>query len=207
MSSNAGKKGHVAGSLLLVLVVAFLFASYLAFAISPSYQTQGSTVNQRVGLKLSATLNATNLRVGHGIDVVASEINIHPYPNNVTVEGNFPLTQLMYPSCGLLPVNVGVFPGYYDSGNISSAPPPNASMPYCPEIAFLVHYYVFEPNSSAAMVWGSGGNYTAQITYSTSLDGCYCGINGSLVPYASGSYTVLVQDEWGSVAILHFKVS
>src|SRR5208283_3770434 len=79
----------------------------------------------------------------------------------------------------------------------------------CGGIVQAVQYFVFAPDSdNASFYFGSAkeGGYSAleELTTDGYLTGS--GSTAEFRPFQPGTYTVLAEDEWGDVVLLHFDV-
>jgi hypothetical protein len=167
------------------------------------------------GLSLSLSLNSTTLQPGQEISVLIDEQNTLTTVNNVSASNGWPLKGLSLGPCGTVnyPIGVAIFQGYYTSSNVSSATPLQLYKPgiyYCPMILSYISGYVFQPSSDIAGVL-SDSDPTPQLTNKMTSEITVTGywLNGqeaTLSNFTPGVYTVVGEDEWGALAVLHFVV-
>ncbi len=175
-----------------------------------------STTSESVnGLSLSLSLNSTTLQPGQEISVLIDEQNTLTTVNNVSASNGWPLKGLSLGPCGTVnyPIGVAIFQGYYTSSNVSSATPLQLYKPgiyHCPMILSYISGYVFQPSSDIAGVL-SDSDPTPQLTNKMTSEITVTGywLNGqeaTLSNFTPGVYTVVGEDEWGALAVLHFVV-
>jgi hypothetical protein len=158
------------------------------------------------GLRLTLSLNTTDLTQGEsiGIDVTLSNTLASTY--NVSVSSLWPF-QAQTQACGnqIYPFGVAVFRGRYSAGNVSEGTPLNIFAPIaCPQSVRFISGYFFQPNSDSAMVLPGTGqsipmsaNVTVGRTYTSESQ------SQGLTP---GVYTVAAADEWGLAVFLYVEV-
>jgi hypothetical protein len=182
--------------------------------VPPPNQTEAATVNSSLGLRLGLQIstNATGTLL-----VSANETNLLSRVNNVTTANDWP-----YPNAGTLPcgdfnqfpIQYAVLQGYYDPSNYTSA---SALTLYdtggfydCPTMIAPIPYVLFAPLSdNASFLFSSGqeGSYLVSANYSST--GYWTGSQSTAAfhPFPRGIYTIIVEDEWGDVVLLHFTES
>ena len=111
------------------------------------------------------------------------------------------------PDIKVLPFGVAVFQGHYDAQNISQGTPLVLfeAVP-CVQLIRLITGYDFLPDSNNAAIM-PGGDLTSPTPMSATetVKGTYSkGIQ--LTPLASGIYTVVAGDEWGTLEFLYINV-
>lgn len=197
----------------------------------PTITTTTST-GASIASTTASTSNANSLELnlgirsngGANITISAEESNLLSSENNVTAASNW-----SYPNSDLLcganesggnfeasvyfPMEISVLDGNYEAGNYTSATAltlQNTGDEYaCGGVVQAVQYYVFAPNSdNASFYFGSAkeGGYSAleELTTDGYLTGS--GLTSEFRPFQPGTYTVLAEDGWGDVVLLHFAV-
>jgi hypothetical protein len=183
-------------------------------------QTMAVDANSSIGIDLVVGLNSTTIVQGQDIPNVVEVVNTLPRVNNVSVSHDFPVG-LYSPKCDPgddTPLDVEMYSGYYDMGNISTASP----LPYerlCPAPASAslgdYKYYLFQPSSTNATLYGltlsgapsNSGPMSLNLVNQTSLYQFMSSFPEGVHPVIPvGVYTLVVQDFWGQIVILHFSV-
>jgi hypothetical protein len=184
----------------------------------PGYSAIATDTNTTIGIDLSLALNSTTIMPGQGQDLqtVVEVLNTLPRVNNVSVANDFPVgpTGKWLPG-DYIPTIIQMYSGDYVRGNISAATP----LPYillCPAVfpssIVVEYYYLFQPDSSNATLYGrdSAGNLsnTGQMSLrevnQISIHQFSSGFPNGTFP--AGTYTLMVEDWWGQMVILHFHV-
>jgi hypothetical protein len=165
-------------------------------------------------LKLTLTLNSSQVSAGQGVEAKVDEVNTGAAPLNLSASKDWPIQGLSVGPCGLLnyPAGMAFLKGYYDLSNVSSG---MALQIYsgevaCPMILSGITGFVFQPSSDNATVYGScqpAGEacLTETVDASVSMYGYWSA--GAFTKLPTGVYTVVAGDEWGDVAISHFVVT
>ena len=101
------------------------------------------------------------------------------------------------------PLGVGFMAGYftpdnYSLGTLVSIPQPLVA---CPIMANTPGYFLLQPRGSTAIVKLGGSLAEWNLTSVLGL------ASGKLGVQRGGVYTAVAADEWGDVAIAHFRVS
>ncbi len=212
-----------------VAVVAFLIiaaAASVVFAEDPNNPGYGgmptslaltaSSTNRATGLSLELALNATTVKSGQAVDIMASETNTLPTMNNVTASNQWPVKGLaVFESpCGTVnhPFGMALYRGYY--GNVSLAKPLQLYAPepvyHCPMILSKITQYSFYPENSTAQIWGScvpGPCQTFAMFASLPVKGYWnTGFLSDHTALIPGVYTVAAGNEWGQLELLYFVV-
>ena len=197
----------------------------------PTVATTTST-GASIATTTTGTSNANNLQLslgirsngGANITISAEETNLLSSENNVTAASNW-----SYPNSDLLcganepggnfeagvyfPMEISVLQGNYEAGNYTSGTAMTMQSTgdeyACRGVVQAVQYYVFAPDSdNASFYFGSTkeGGYSAfeELTTDGYLTGS--GSTSEFRPFQPGTYTVLAEDEWGDVVLLHFTV-
>jgi hypothetical protein len=180
-----------------------------------SFRMSTSAKSPASGLELSLQLNTTDVRAGQGVAATVDEANTGAAPINVSASADWPMQGLAVGPCGSLnyPVGLAVLRGNYDIGNVSSAQALQIYRPgisACPMILTGIGSFGFQASSDNATIFGGcqaagGGCMTETINSTVSFSGYWSG--GVLTRFPSGIYTVVVGDEWGGIATLHFVVN
>jgi len=168
-------------------------------------------------LDLVLALNATTIKQGQDIPNLVEVVNTLPRENNVTVENNFAVRPY-FGKCDpgdSTPIDVEMYSGYYDKSNITGASP----LPYlrsCPAMfpnsLVTEEYYLFQPNSTNSTLYAltetgtpaNSGPMSLRFVNGTSVYQFTSSFQGNVLPI--GVYTLMVQDFWGQMVILHFSV-
>lgn len=165
-------------------------------------------------LELSLSLNSTTLQLGQEVSIIIDEQNTLSVANNVSSSQNWPLNGSILGPCGALnyPFGVAIFQGYYSSTNVSTATPLviyNPTGIFCPA-EFVITSYGFQPSSDVAAIFGgcdSNPCYTTEIHMAVNVTGYWTGSPvATLTNFDPGVYTVVGEDEWGALTVLHFLV-
>jgi hypothetical protein len=185
----------------------------------PGYHAIATDSNSTIGIDLSLALNSTTIMPGQGQDLqtVVEVLNTLPRVSNVSVANDFPVRPLQ-PKClpgDYTPIVIQMYEGNYARSNISSASP----LPYilsCPAVfpgsIVAEYYYLFQPDSANATLYGrnhagnlsSTGQMSLRIVDQISIHQFSSGFPNGTFP--AGTYTLMVEDWWGQVVILHFQV-
>ena len=185
----------------------------------PGYPATATDTDSAIGIDLSLALNSTTIAPAEGQDLqtVVQVLNTLPRVNNVSVGSDFPVEPLQ-PKClpgDYTPIVVQMYQGTYGKDNISEATP----LPYvltCPATfaGSIVdeYYYLFQPNSANATLYGRdyAGNLTNTGEMSLRLvdqisihQFSFSFPNGT---FPAGRYTLMVEDWWGQIVFLYFQV-
>jgi hypothetical protein len=170
---------------------------------------------------------------GANITISADETNLLSSENNVTAANNFSFNNWSSPAFGPFPcgnsvqtvqggnfdanvpfpIEIAVLDGNYGADNYTSGLAlttyDTGQVYTCPGIDLYVQYLIFAPvTDNASFYYGSSlvGNYVVSDQLTTS--GYWTGDQSTAAfhPFSPGSYTVLAEDEWGDVVLLHFDV-
>lgn len=189
--------------------------------------TNSTTTSSLDGLRLSLHVEPTAVYQGSPITVSISDFNTHTTPNSPAVTGNLSIAgnQLSLGPCSQLPLGLGIYQGYLLADNLSSGSALSVFEPgiYSCPAEFPVAYYSFSPQSDDISLYSfhqSGQNQTgaASLMWTTpaaatlNFSGYWAGQSGLQIgsnfhPFAPGAYTVVGEDVWGQLLILHFMVS
>jgi hypothetical protein len=194
--------------------------------------TGTSSIDSPGALKLSASVNATNLAVGQSLNVTLSIFNTSPAVNSILPSNDWSFQGVpvaLWPPCyGVLPVEVAVLNGNYTAQELPSVA--NSTFPVECAGYISVDHVIFQPNSGQANLTGIGpgpglnqthGPYQLTLSFTTSgywgleslskeLNIPIIGDGGSApssIAFVPGTYTVAVEDEWGQAVVMHVRVS
>jgi hypothetical protein len=160
--------------------------------------------------------------------ITADEYNPSSLPYNISTANDWlyppdylnPLT-----GCGanMGPVGFGIFQGYFDFSNYTSAKTLalyNSSFEYwCATVVPGVLHYTFSPHSSSVTAsWIGEPTYSlSEIVVSVETNGYWTGGNifgvtnnggpAQFHKFSSGIYTVIAADEWDKVVFVHLQIS
>jgi hypothetical protein len=164
----------------------------------------------RLGLQIS--LNSTNV-----LSVSANETNLVNNVENVTTANNWP-----YPDTGTLPcgnydqfpIQYAVLQGYYDLSNYTSSTAltlyNTGVVVLCPTMSAPLHSLFFAPLSDDVSFYSPNNQdgFVVSANYSP-VSGYWTGSQTTawFHLFPQGVYTVLAEDEWGNVVLLHFTES
>ncbi len=191
--------------------------STVSVSVVPGSQVTTSDSNSSLGIALILALNATTIKQGQDLPNTVKVLNTLPRVNNVSAGSGFPVKPFS-PPCNRNPIDVEMYSGYYDSSNISGASP----LPYirtCPAVSstslVTAEYYLFQPSSTNATLYGltlsgkpsSSGSISFDLVNQTSVYQFMSSFPIGVHPvFPAGVYTLMVQDSWGQMVILHFSV-
>jgi hypothetical protein len=185
----------------------------------PGAQTM-AVASSSMGIDLVVGLNSTTMAQGQDLPNIIEVVNTLPRINNVSVSNDFAVKPYA-PKCDPgdnTPIDVEMYSGYYETGNISSASP----LPYqrlCPAPSSTsladYKYYLFQPSSTNATLYGltlsgtpsNSGPMSLDLVNQTSVYQFMSSFPEGVHPVLPvGIYTLVVQDFWGQMVILHFAV-
>ena len=172
-----------------------------------------NTISSLSYLSFQVSLNATSIRVGQNLTVHVWVTNTAPYENNVTAEHRYPLGLIPYMCNWSDPIYFGILAGYYVEGNASDGVwlPTIPEFWSCPYAYYLPQWVLFNPQSSTANICGFFENFATgsngTVVYPITIDKALS-IPGTLYSQIPpGTYTLVVGDEWGQVALAWFSVT
>jgi hypothetical protein len=177
---------------------------------SQSPQTARAFAVASNGLNLSATLTPSNLAPGGVFNLTVEVVNSLSPSNNVSASVVWPLASLQGPCHGGI-LSVSFYKGSYSSLQsaigaqpLSLNPPGGVPCPARPNFTS----YIFSPNSnSVAGYVGPNSTISFPARLSTLFQKYYDPSASQMTDFATGSYTVIVGDIWGSLVFLPFSVS
>lgn len=169
--------------------------------------------NTQLGLSLGLRISTNSTGA---LLIYANDTNTRDATNNLTAADAwmYPESRINY-ICGNFadyPLLSAVFKGNYGLNNLTTASAltsynPNVT-PSCPTMLEAPAYYVFDALSSTGTQYFLGNSYndTISASFDSSWTGYWTGSGATAAfrHFASGSYTVMVEDEWGNVVLLNF---
>ncbi|HEV2389250.1 MAG TPA: hypothetical protein VGS04_00860 [Nitrososphaerales archaeon] len=180
--------------------------------------------NSTLGFELLLTVNSTVIPSEDAITLSTQVMNTRSTKDNVTAANDWPVQGLSsWPCFGdWYPVGVAVLRGNYQTGNLSSGRPLSVwnTMIECPaepqpvnvtSYSFLpkddvVNYSGYFPSSTPSETVKEESStilYFLGTIFAANGTGGYDSL-GSALP---SNYTLIAGDEWGQLALLHFKVT
>jgi len=189
----------------VVIIAAALFVPPL---VSPVHeQFNGTTsVASPYGVSLNLRLNETQLSAGQGETITAWLNSTSSQVANVSAASNWALGPQGFWTrvcTGGWPLGVGLMAGYYTTDNYSlgSLIPLPAPLMNCPIIMGTPGYFLLQPRGSTAIVKLNGSLAEWNLTVTLGLSG------SQLSAARVAVYTAIAVDEWGDLAIAHFRVN
>lgn len=170
-------------------------------------QFNGSaSVASPYGFTLNLKLNATQPTTTSGLTMTARLNNTSNQIGNITAANRWPLSPrgLWTRICTSgWPVGVGVMAGYYTTDNFSLGSLVPIPMPLlaCPVSIYTPKFFLLQAHGSVAIVNVNGALVEWNLTTTLELSG------SRLSPQRGGVYTAIAADEWGDVAVAHFRVT
>ena len=169
-----------------------------------------TTAQSGNGLQLQVSVNAATLTSGEPLQINVSEYNTLSTNNSVAAATKWGVNGLTIGACpniNVLPFGVAVFQGHYDARNISQGTPLELfeAVPCVQLIRFITGYDFLPDSSNAAIMPGGDLASPTPMSATETVKGTYSkGIQ--LTPLASGIYTVVAGDEWGTLEFLYINV-
>ena len=200
---NARNMAIILGAIVLVIFAA-LFIPPLA---NPAHeQFQGSaSVASPYGFTMTISLNSSTVAAA-GVSISGSLYNTGSEILNATASNQWAVTpaDLWTPICtNGWPIGVGVMHGYFTADNYTLGtfvvlPRPLVA---CPVLVSTPGFFLIQPHSLEAIVRLGGSlaewKLSSTLTYGNQQGGTAL----------AGVYTAVAADEWGDVAIVHFRLS
>jgi hypothetical protein len=153
---------------------------------------------------------------GTNITISAEESNLIDSTNNVTTADQWPYPNTnAFPceSSSQFPIRFALMQGNYDVANYTSGSALalyNTSQVYeCVTMSGLEPYLLFAPlsdNATYHFSFGQSSSYLVSDQLTASGYWTEAQSSAAFHPFPAGSYTVLAEDEWGGVVLLHFDV-
>jgi hypothetical protein len=180
-----------------------------------------SSLNETDGIRIDLRISTNSSGAGfifstaEGIYVSGDLFNTLSANNSLSDSNSWSIPQSeMRMTCGTFPQSFAVYQGDYSQANFTQATPLSLNSPQvgmiCPSPPSN-GYVDFSPQSETASAPAgvlSPRPTTEKITLSDYITGYWTGqaSSPSFKPFPPGSYTIVVMDEWGDSAILHFAV-
>jgi hypothetical protein len=199
---NARNMAIILGVIVLVIFAA-IFIPPLANPVHEQFQNSAS-VTSPYGFTVTISLNTSTVATT-GVSISGSLYNTGSEILNATAANEWAVTpaDLWTPVCtNGWPIGVGVMQGYFTADNYTLGtfvvlPRPLVA---CPVLASTPGFFLIQPHSLEAIVrLGSSlaeWKLSSTLTYGKQL--------GGTAPV--GVYTAVAADEWGDVAIVHFRL-
>ena len=186
----------------------------------PGYHAIAIDSNGALGIDLSLALNSTTISLSQGQDLqsVVQVLNTYSRVNNVSVADDFPVKPLQA-KCNpgdYTPVVIQMYEGNYDKSNISSATPLQYVLT-CPAVfpnsIVDEYYYLFQPNSADATLYGrteagspaNTGPMSLYLVNQISIHQFSTSFPNGIPP--TGVYTLMLEDNWGQMVVLNFTIT
>ncbi len=197
-------------SIILVLVVVVVFAASIVpryFGTAQEQFQQSASVNSPYGFTLSMRINDTHVSPGGSLKVTAWVNSTSPQIEQINSSDSWPVNQNLLWSricTSGWPLGIGVMQGYfteddYAQGILLRLPQPLTS---CPTSEVAPSFFLLETHGSKALVSLNGTVETWDLQTTLVLGPTSLGEGSPL----SGTYTIVVADEWGDVVVGHFTI-
>ncbi len=194
---------------LAAIVLTVFAAIFIPPIVNPLHEqfNQSGYSDSVYGFRLTILLNATQLASNGGVAVTAWLNNTSSETNNVTAASQWPagLQGLWTRICtNGWPLGVGVMPGYFTQDNYTRGSLIRVPVPLigCPVSIYTPTFFLMQPGSSTAIVRLNGVLSDWNLTTTLSLGSAQLSRNAG-----SGVFTAVAADEWGDVAIAHFRIA
>ncbi len=190
------------------VVATIAVALFVPPLVSPAHEQFISTtsVASPYGLSLNLRLNGTQLSEGQGQTIMAWLNSTSIQVANVSATNNWALGPqgLWTRICtNGWPLGVGLMAGYYTTDNYTLGSLVALPMPLvgCPVMIGTPGFFLLQPNGSTAIVKLNGSLAEWNLTSTLGL------ASSQLGSQRTGVYTAIAADEWGDIAIVHFRVN
>ncbi len=194
--NNVKTMAVVLAAIVITIFAALLVSTYLppaAVTFQPSV-----SVPSAQGFTLNLSVNATSVPQGGEVNITSWAQSTDRMIDNVTAQDAWGVGEpgLWFSKCGE-PVGIGIMQGYYTADNFTQGTlmPLGNAPGSC--TATLPRYFLFEYDTSKALVVENSTGYTWTIGASTTTSSTL----------AKGVYTVIAADEWGDVVLTNFQVT
>jgi hypothetical protein len=189
----------------VLTITAALVVSPLVSPVHEQFNSSASVASP-YGFTLSVMLNATQLTSAQGLTVTGWMNSTYNQVGNLSAANRWQLGPqgLWTRICtNGWPLGVGVLAGYYTTENFSLGSLVRVPDPLtgCPVSKHAPIYFLLQPHGSIAIVKLDGALAEWDLRTTLGLNGVWLG------PQRGGVYTAMVADEWGDVALTHFRVS
>jgi hypothetical protein len=193
---------------MIIIVLAFIFIPPLIYRPHEQFMPRVTVISPN-GFSLNLSLNSTHFVSGSTISFSVWLNNTENQINDLPAQGSWALPSLAATPCGAaLPFRLGVIPGYYGSDNVSLARPLQISYlnSTCPTTAPIgvPQHFIMEPHSLQAIVKSTTGVQQFDMRATFTANGYASDGNANRF---AGTFTVVLGDEWGDIAITHFVAS
>lgn len=191
---------------IVIVIFAALFLPPVLNPVHELFPPTASTTSLVNDFTLNIQLNETSVAPGSALAVSAWLNSTASRPNNVTAASSWavgPEGLWTRPCTSGWPLGVGVMKGYFSSenytlGSLVRFPEPLLS---CPVTAGTPSFFVLQPHGTVALA----DMGTSAVRWD--LRSALVVVPGSLPGLQAGVYTAVAADEWGDVALTHFRVA
>jgi hypothetical protein len=197
----------IGAAVVVAVALASTFAVFQAGSGALTGPTSGYATSAD-GLKLTLQISGSRIQLGGSVTINVTETNTNAKALNESAASRWAVQGLRMSTCyaSVYPFGVAVYEGHYSKNNLSSGTRLNL-YPFepCPMLVRYISGYYFSSRSDFAEVLPGTG---APIPMTSGLvaSGNYVSGNSKTI-FASGEYTVVAGDEWGSLVLLSFVVS
>ncbi len=207
---DAAYRRSVRNTIMVIAVMAVIIAAALFIPplVSPVHEqfNSATSVASPYGLSLNLKLNGTQLAVGQGEAITAWLNGTSSQVANISAADGWPLGPkgLWTRICtNGWPLGVGFMAGYYTSDNYSLGSLVLVPMPLppCPEQIGPPSSFLLQSRGSTAIVKLNGNLTEWELTTTLALSGTQPSLQ------RGGVFTAIAVDEWGDVAVAHFRVN
>lgn len=209
MSEDASYRRSVRNTVAVIaimigVIAAALFIPPLANPAHEQFESSASVASP-YGFSLNLSLNGTRIGTGQAQVVRAWLNSTSPQVANITAASAWPLGPdgLWTRICtNGWPLGVGVMKGYFAADNYSLGSLIHVPMPMvgCPIQNSAPGFYLLQSHGSTAIVKVGGALTEWNLTSTLGL------ASSQLNSQGTGVYTAVAVDEWGDVAVAHFRV-
>jgi hypothetical protein len=222
------RRGLVSTALAFIIVAVVIVGSLAFLDIQTGAGTAPTTnTSQPVrstttaeGLQLSLSVAPSEASSGSSFTVDISDFNTLDTTNAPTITGPLIVggTTLVVGPCSQLPLGLGLWQGYYSVVNFSAAPPLSLFQPgmYACPAEYSIAYFSFSPLSDNVSLYSPqparSGNatvptkmWTMPDAYTQIISG-YWPSKGAFQQFQPGFYTLVGEDDYGQLVIVHFQV-
>lgn len=207
---DASYRRSVRNTIIVIAVMVGVLAAALVIPpiVNPLHEqfNGASTVVSPYGLSLTLRLNGTQLAAGEGESLTAWLNSTSSEVANISAAAGWPLGPqgLWTKACTSgWPLGVGFMAGYYTADNYSlgSLVPVTGPLTGCPLMAGAPGSFLMQPRGSTAIVNVDGALSEWNLTSVLAIG------SPQLSSQRGGVYTAIAVDEWGDVAVAHFRVN
>jgi len=189
---------------MVAVLAAALFVPPLVNPLHEQFNNNSSVVSP-YGISLTLRLNGTQAAAGEGELITAWLNSTSSQVANLSAASSWPMgTEGLWTKMCTngWPLGVGLMAGYYTADNYSLGSLVRIPMPLigCPMMAGTPGFFLMQPRGSMAIVKVNGALSQWDLTSVLGV------ASAQLSPQRGGVYTAVAVDEWGDVAIAHFRV-